>query len=142
MRRFIRNALVISATLLVPLIAVPAQANAATATLTASDINSCPSDGYIDAWDRCTTLSNGILLINNGSTLAHVEYDKDGGSSIYAKLGYESAGTNHWASYQTMTAGGVYDYDFSFSSNCYTREGLLYDSGSGSLFQTPSADSC
>ncbi|MDI5966855.1 hypothetical protein POF50_031745 [Streptomyces sp. SL13] len=143
MRSTVRNGVALFAAAIIPVIAVPAQADAATSgAMKPSGILSCPGDGEITAFDRCTTLSNGILLINNGETAAHVEYDKTGGSSISARLGYESGGTNHYASYETMTTSGeIYQEDFSFSANCSTHEGLLNQS-TGSLFTTPPADSC
>jgi hypothetical protein len=103
----------------------------------------CPSDGYITRADRCTTLSNGILLISLGSngTYINVSYDKKSGSAITGKLGYLRTGTNHWGPSKTITTTLIATQTWTGVANgCSPTNGLLY-SGS-TTYQTPAADYC
>lgn len=142
MHSLARNAVAIAAAGIIPLIAIPTQAQAATHEVVRPFTFDCPSSGEITPGDMCSSLTNGELLINSGSTEDHIEYDKDAGSSTSAKLGYELNGTNHYqSSYETMTAGGIYQWFPTFSSTCNSMRGLLLTSA-GDSYNTPPADPC
>ncbi|MFB7309929.1 hypothetical protein [Streptomyces sp. NPDC056192] len=141
MRNSIATIAAVSALALVPLLG-----GAATATAESSGevgvLSDCPSDGYITRWDRCTTLSNGIIIVNTDTNGDYIktQYHKTGGSTVTAKLGYLRSGTNHWATSRSMSAGMWYENSWSVSASCSVVNGLLYSGGT--TYQTPAADPC
>ncbi|WP_329428034.1 hypothetical protein [Streptomyces sp. NBC_01268] len=78
----------------------------ATAGETGVQALNCPGSGDITPGDKCTTLSNGVLMINETSTGSFVglQYYKSGGSAVTARLGYLRQGVNRWSGWQSMTA--------------------------------------
>ncbi|MFJ8982595.1 hypothetical protein [Streptomyces sp. NPDC102282] len=104
---------------------------------------SCPSDGYITKYDRCTKLSNGVLMVGlaDGGGTIETGYNKTGGSTVSAKLGYLRTGTNHWGASTSMAADRTYYKLWSgVGSACSGTNGLLYSGGT--TYQTPAADFC
>ncbi|MFB8771465.1 hypothetical protein [Streptomyces broussonetiae] len=117
----------------------------ATATpAAAAGATSCPSDGYITRWDRCTSLSNGVLSLRTVSAGNYitVNYYRSSGSSLSAKLGYERSGSSVYSSYINMsTTPFHYERSWSVSASCAVVYGKLLTSG-GTLYVTPAADPC
>ncbi|MFJ9808957.1 hypothetical protein ACIRTB_12040 [Streptomyces sp. NPDC101158] len=111
---------------------------------TGTESLSCPSSGNITNWDKCTTLSNGFLMINEatrGDFVGHT-YWKSGCSAITARLGFLRAGASTWAGWRSMGSGLEYYNSWSGLSNgCYPTNGLLNTNG-GATYQTPAADAC
>lgn len=65
-------------------------------------------------------------------------YEKTGGGTITAKLGFNYAGTNTWGSTFTQSAGTTKSASWTryWSTDCYSTVGLLSVTGQGT-FQTP-----
>ncbi|MEU6884701.1 hypothetical protein ABZ918_05665 [Streptomyces viridosporus] len=105
---------------------------------------SCPRDGEITRWDRCTALSNGVLSVHTVKDGSHVRvnYYRTGGGSLTAKLGYERSGTSVFSANINMsTAPFHYERSWSTSTSCSAFYGKLLTSG-GTLYITPPADPC
>ncbi|MEU6934815.1 hypothetical protein AB0A05_37615 [Streptomyces sp. NPDC046374] len=126
------------------LIPVLGGASLATAGGTGVQALTCPGSGDVTPGDKCTTLSNGVLMINETSTGSSVglQYYKSGGAAVSARLGYLRQGVNHWGGWQSMTAVNTYYAQWSgLSGGCYPTNGLLNTTG-GATYQTPAADPC
>ncbi|MFG3343433.1 hypothetical protein ACGF1Z_00020 [Streptomyces sp. NPDC048018] len=69
-------------------------ASPAEAGETGTEQLSCPRSGNISNWDKCTTLSNGVLVINETARgdFVGITYWKSGGSAITARLGFLRGG--------------------------------------------------
>jgi hypothetical protein len=139
-----RAATAVAVAALLPVLVAPTAHAASEKIATPAMVTSCPNDGYIDGADVCTTLSNGILLLQRGSggTYVNVEYNKSGGSTIRATLGYLRSGALHWGTTEYMSAGNVYDYSWSPSASCNPDTGEMYVSTTGSTYQTPPTTVC
>ncbi|MFF7441110.1 hypothetical protein [Streptomyces sp. NPDC008122] len=110
----------------------------------AAGAKSCPSDGWITRWDRCSTLSNGVLSVstNTTGTSVGVAYWRSSGGALTAKLGYERNSTNYWFPYRNMsTVPLLYQEQASITASCGAIIGKLYTSG-GATYTTPAADPC
>ncbi|MEV6699264.1 hypothetical protein AB0M68_19120 [Streptomyces sp. NPDC051453] len=109
----------------------------------ASAVTYCDSSGYTsigEPTERCTSLSNGILAVHQGSSgVVGTSYYKSGGSTISAKLGYSRSGTSHYASSVSIGSGQTKSATWSLGSGAYCSSitGLL--SYSGGTYQTPSS---
>ncbi len=115
--------------------AVPASAAGAT---------SCPSDGRITQWDRCTSLSNGVLSVRTQTSgnYVTVNYYRTGGSSLSARLGYERSGSSVYSGFINMTSAPFhYERSWNVSASCSAFYGKLVTSG-GTTYITPPADPC
>lgn len=145
MRTSARGLSAVASAALLALIAAPtAQAAPQQQYAPAATLN-CPSDGYVTSWDVCTSLSNGTLMLDRnsgGGTYVTVQYEKDAGGTITAELGYQRSGVLHWGGYQSMSAGSIYESDFSPSSSCNSDIGEMYVSSTGSTYQTPPTTAC
>ncbi|WP_328884722.1 hypothetical protein [Streptomyces sp. NBC_00299] len=117
---------------------------ATAAPAAAAGATSCPSDGYISRWDRCTTISNGVLSVRTVSAGNYitVNYYRGSGGSLSAKLGYERSGNSTYSGYINMSNTPFhYERNWSVSANCSAVYGKLLTSG-GTLYVTPAADPC
>ncbi|MFD0150927.1 hypothetical protein ACWGQ4_14240 [Streptomyces sp. NPDC055721] len=115
--------------------AIPAAAAGAT---------TCPSDGWITRWDRCTKLDNGILSMSTTTTgnYVSVNYYRTKSGSLTAKLGYERSSVNYWWANQNMTTAPFhYNKSSGISASCSAIIGKLYTSG-GVTYTTPASDPC
>ncbi|GAA4043867.1 hypothetical protein GCM10022233_11430 [Streptomyces shaanxiensis] len=115
--------------------AIPASAAGAT---------SCPSDGTITRWDRCTSLDNGVLSVSTTSAGNYVDvnYYRTGGGSLSAKLGYERSGNSVYSGFINMSNTPFhYSRSWSPSASCAAFYGKLVTSG-GTTYITPPADPC
>lgn len=112
----------------------------------ASAAASCDSSGYTATGlpiERCTTLSNGILIHkkdNNDPTGLWTTYYKSAGSTITdMRLGYNLDGTTWYSSSFSISAGDTVSKSWSKAGSymCYNSVGLL--TYSGGTYQTPAA---
>ncbi|MER7842291.1 hypothetical protein ABTY98_42065 [Streptomyces sp. NPDC096040] len=143
MRIALTRLVAVAAVAAIPVLGATSTAGAASSV--ASIDTDCPHNGYITNGDTCTVLSNGVLYLHDVPNGSYVQlaYSKTGGSAISAKLGYERNSTNHYGSYKSMSSGNEYWQTFSPSAvSCAVDIGLIYDSGSGSQFQTPPTKDC
>ncbi|GGN43984.1 hypothetical protein GCM10012285_26120 [Streptomyces kronopolitis] len=103
---------------------------------------SCPHDGYITNWDVCTSLGNGVLLMNSTSkgTYMDVSYDKTAGGSVSCKVGYLRSGSNHWSGTKTCSTSLIASAHWSPSASCSPDVGLLL--AGGTTYQTPPTRKC
>lgn len=106
----------------------------------------CSSSGYTasgDPHERCTSLSNGVLYhskrANSSGTNLTTGYDKDGGSTISARLGYSMSGSTVYASAVSIGSGSNVKKSWTVPGDkaCLNSVGLL--SYSGGTYQTPAA---
>ncbi|KOT37566.1 hypothetical protein ADK41_19650 [Streptomyces caelestis] len=106
----------------------------------------CDSSGWTasgDPHERCTSLSNGVLYhskrASSSGTTLRTGYDKDGGSTISAQLGYSMSGTTKYASAVSIANGQNKSKSWTVSGDkaCLNSVGLL--SYSGGSYQTPAA---
>ncbi|GAA3305030.1 hypothetical protein [Streptomyces cinereospinus] len=105
----------------------------------------CSSDGYTVTGlpiERCTTLSNGVLVHKkdyNNPTRIWTTYDKTGGSTVSVRLGYTLSGGTTYSGYFSISSGQTVQRSWSRSGAfmCYSSTGLL--DYSGGHFQTPAA---
>lgn len=69
----------------------------------------CDNSGYTsigEPIERCTSLSNGVLIVHQASNgVVSTTYDKSGGSTISAQLGYSRSGTSHYTNAVSISAG-------------------------------------
>ncbi|MFI9617082.1 hypothetical protein ACIHCM_36410 [Streptomyces sp. NPDC052023] len=73
---------------------------------------------------------------------ARVNYYRESGGSLTAKLGYERSGTNVWsASINMSNTPFHYERSWSPSASCAVIYGKLLTSG-GTTYVTPPADPC
>ncbi|MFE7549210.1 hypothetical protein [Streptomyces gardneri] len=110
----------------------------------AAGATSCPRDGKITPFDRCTSLTNGVLSVSTvkAGNYVSVNYYRTGGSSLSAKLGYERSGSTVYSGYINMSSAPFhYNRSWSYSANCASVYGKLLTSGS-TLYVTPAADPC
>lgn len=119
-------------------------------------LSSCPSNGIIGPYSRCTSLSNGVLFhlrIFNGSTFdtrVTTTYEKTGGSIVTVRLGfsepYYGVGAQ-WGSNHRMVSGDRRSYEKSWpigtnkQMRCRATVGMMQDPN-GTNWQTPATASC
>lgn len=105
---------------------------------------SCPSNGSIDSWSKCSSLSNGVLFISTTRTgnYVMVSYYRASGGALTARLGWERSGVNHWWAYRNMSTVPLhYDEQAGITASCSPIIGKLLTSG-GSTYATPPVDPC
>ncbi|MCK1817188.1 hypothetical protein MTQ13_23390 [Streptomyces sp. XM4011] len=132
-----------------PVFAAPAAMADSTEITPMHHWGSCSNSGNTnDPGARCTSLSNGTLYVRKSADPSvTVQYYKSGGSSIYARLGFEQNGQNTWDSYKTMTyASEVVNRHFSRtwgpnSVGCTPVIGKLHVQN-GTTYPTPTLGMC
>ncbi|MDF3140697.1 MULTISPECIES: hypothetical protein [unclassified Streptomyces] len=105
----------------------------------------CDSSGYTAIGlpiERCTSLSNGVLVHKkdyNNPTKLWTHYGKTGGSTVSVRLGYSLSGSTTYSSYFSISSGQTVTkyWEKSGSYMCYNSVGVL--NYSGGTDQTPAA---
>ncbi|MEU7088298.1 hypothetical protein [Streptomyces achromogenes] len=103
----------------------------------------CDSSGYTsinEPMERCTSLSNGVLIVKQASSgVVSTTYSKTGGSTISAQLGYSRSGTNHYASAVSISSGQTKSAKWSLSESAYCTYTIGLLKYSGGSYQTPTS---
>ncbi|THA26251.1 hypothetical protein E4198_17535 [Streptomyces sp. RKND-216] len=119
--------------------ATTAQAESRSSEGQASLMASCPSSGYIFRYKTCTTLSSGVLThAKYTNDVTWTEYEKDSGSRIYRRLGYQGNG-NGWGGWGYQSSGETDAKTWTGLEYCNATIGVMEVSGQ-QTFQTPLAD--
>ena len=109
----------------------------------ASASTSCDSSGYTstsEPMERCTTLDNGVLVVHQSSSgVVSTTYDKTGGSTISAQLGYSRSGTSHYAGAVSIGSGQKKSAKWSLSASAYCTNTIGLLKYSGGSYQTPTS---
>ncbi|NEB01625.1 hypothetical protein G3I78_21505 [Streptomyces sp. SID13726] len=90
---------------------------------------------------ECTKLSNGTLCISLNTSPSRIEvfYNKDGGGTITAHLGFRSSAGTTYGAKKTISAHERANSTWNISYPCRPYVGLLKVDGQGT-FETPKAD--
>ncbi|GLX54464.1 hypothetical protein Shyhy01_74130 [Streptomyces hygroscopicus subsp. hygroscopicus] len=103
----------------------------------------CDNSGYTvtnEPMERCTSLSNGVLVVHQSSSgVVSTTYDKQGGSTISAQLGYSRSGTSHYASAISISSGQTKSATWSLSASAYCTNTIGLLKYSGGSYQTPTS---
>jgi hypothetical protein len=113
---------------------------------------SCPSDGYVDRYNVCTKLTNGVLghhkSLNSGAytQIVSTDYYKSGGSTIYRRLGFSAPFTDvptQWSGWANQSSGTdtFRKYYYESLNYCNATQGLMEVSGS-TVYKTPWTADC
>ncbi|WP_259472063.1 hypothetical protein [Streptomyces shenzhenensis] len=109
----------------------------------ASAATYCDNTGYTsisEPIERCTTLSNGVLVVHQASNgVVSTGYDKTGGSTISAQLGYSRSGTAHYANAVSISAGQKKSQTWSLGASAYCSSIIGLLKYSGGSYQTPAS---
>ncbi|WP_202440849.1 hypothetical protein [Streptomyces sp. SID69] len=110
---------------------------------TASAVTYCDSSGYTatnEPMERCTSLSNGILAIHQGSSgVIGTSYYKSGGSAISASLGYSRSGTTHYKAAVSISSGQTKSTTWSLGADAYCSNIIGLMNSGGDKYQTPTS---
>jgi len=103
----------------------------------------CDSSGYTatnEPMERCTKLSNGILIVHQSfSGVVSTTYAKTGGSTISAQLGYSRSGTSRYAGAVSIASGQTKSATWSLSASAYCTSTIGLLTYSGGSYQTPAS---
>ncbi len=148
MRRHLSSAVVIASIAALPLLASvtasaedqPGASQHEPAVMHPDD--SCPDSGHVTNWDVCTTLTGGILHLdeNNDGSDVSVWYHKSSGDPVSGYLKYERGGTTHSSGKLTFSQSLDQEYDWSPAASCSDTVGII--STSDGQWQTPAAPGC
>ncbi|MGW3958119.1 hypothetical protein ACWEKM_46390 [Streptomyces sp. NPDC004752] len=103
----------------------------------------CDDSGYTsigEPIERCTSLSNGVLVVHQASNgVVGTTYGKTGGSTISANLGYSRSGTAHYADAVSIGAGQEKRKTWSLGASAYCSSIIGLLKYSGGQYQTPAS---
>ncbi len=103
-----------------------------------------PRNGNPGGGQRCTTLSNGVLIVRStgsGKDVS-VEYFRERGGALAARLGWERNGSNTWEGWRNMNAAPLYySQQWGTAKSCSPFIGKLNTKG-GDTFSTPPLPQC